>query len=591
MSTQLWTKVNTLSFKTKSVLVAIAVGVIPIAAIGTIDYLQVRHSSQQQTIKTQKARANAVADKLNRFVFERYGDVAILSSLPIFVDPKVAAIASPQSKSQLLDRFVSSYQVYDSIAAFNLKGEPIAQSQGNKLGDRLDRQYIQDVLKTGTTVISKPELSKSTGKYVIHFAAPIRDLATNRTIGIVRTRTPVDRLETPITDFANKSENYQILDLRTNKIFISSNGQDRNQSQTSDITRLQGKNEIVSQAGKSGTELLSAAAFNKLPGMPQLPWTAVVSIDESAAYIELEGLLWTILVGAGFMGALTVGSSIFFADRIAKYIQRAIATITNSANEIVDTVQTQEITVNQQANSAIVTTDSVNELESISNATAEQATASANGAKQALSLAEAGTQAVQKTINEMSELRDRVDEIALQIANLGEQTGQITTVSDLVADLAKQTNMLALKAAVEAARAGEQGKGFGVVAGEIRKLADESKKSAQKINNLATDIQSAINRTVLVTDRGTKTATEGIQLAENTAATFIGVTDAVNNVFLNSQQISSSTQRQVTAIQQVLNAMTAISQGSQENAVGMHKVKTSTQELNLIADELQAVVS
>ena len=67
----------------------------------------------------------------------------------------------------------------------------------------------------------------------------------------------------------------------------------------------------------------------------------------------------------------------------------------------------------------------------------------------------------------MSGLRDRVDEIAQQIVNLGEQTGQITSVSDLVSDLAKQTNMLALKAAVEAARAGEQGKGFGVVAGQL----------------------------------------------------------------------------------------------------------------------------
>ena len=101
----------------------------------------------------------------------------------------------------------------------------------------------------------------------------------------------------------------------------------------------------------------------------------------------------------------------------------------------------------------------------------------------------------------------------------------------------------------------------------------------------------AINRTVMTTDRGTKTATEGIQLAENTAVTFIGVTDAVNNVFLNSEQISASTKRQATAIQQVLGAMTNISQGSQESAVGMHKVKTSTRELNLIADELQAVVS
>jgi methyl-accepting chemotaxis protein len=95
----------------------------------------------------------------------------------------------------------------------------------------------------------------------------------------------------------------------------------------------------------------------------------------------------------------------------------------------------------------------------------------------------------------------------------------------------------------------------------------------------------------MVTDRGTKTVTEGIQIAESTAVTFIGVADAVNNVFLNSQQISSSTKRQATAIQQVLGAMNNISQGSQESAVGMHKVKTSTRELNQIADELQAAVS
>ncbi|WP_373540249.1 methyl-accepting chemotaxis protein [Chamaesiphon sp.] len=235
------------------------------------------------------------------------------------------------------------------------------------------------------------------------------------------------------------------------------------------------------------SELLSAAAFAKLDGMSGLPWIAVTTIDEDAAYVELRGLLLTVLLGAGVTGLLTVGLSILLTDRIIKYIQRAIATITTSANEIVDTVQTQEIAINEQANSAIATTGTIDELESISTETAQQASASATGARQALSLAEEGTQAVQKTIHEMSDLRDRVDEIAAQIANLGVQTGQITTVSDLVSDLAKQTNMLALKAAVEAARAGEQGKGFGVVAGEIRKLADESKKSAQRINNLATD--------------------------------------------------------------------------------------------------------
>ncbi len=606
MSTKLWTKVNTLSFKTKAILLAIALGITPIAAVGTLNYFQVRDTSEQKIIATQASRAAAIADKLNRFVFERNGDIQVFSSLPIFANSKVAAIVSTESKSQLLDRFITSYQVYDSIATFDLKGNPIVQSKGNKLSNHFDRQYFQETLKTGKIVISAPEISKSTGKFVVHFAAPIKDAVTNKIIGVLRTRIPLDRLAGQLGNFQSKHEDYHIIDRQSGKVFISSNGDYTNKSVDADIKAAEQKGALVKHhtaitnaAGASvnpndrgnHVELMTAAPLTKLEGMAELPWTAVSVIDEDAAYLELQGLFWTILFGATVTGGLTVGLSIFFADRIAKYIQRAISTITNSANEIVDTVQTQEIAVNQQANSAISTTDSINELESISTATAEQAAASSTGAKQALSLAEEGTQAVQRNIQEMSGLRDRVDEIAQQIVNLGEQTGQITTVSDLVSDLAKQTNMLALKAAVEAARAGEQGKGFGVVAGEIRKLADESKKSAQKINNLATDIQSAINRTIMVTDQGTKTATEGIRIAKTTAATFVSVADAVNNVFLNSQQISSSTQRQATAIQQVLDAMTAISQGSQESAIGMHKVKTSTYELNQITDELQAVVN
>jgi hypothetical protein len=609
MSTSLWNRASNLSFRTKATLLAIGLGVMPIAVVGTINYVQISNSSQAQTVREQKARAEGVADKLNRFIFERNGDVEILSTLPIFADAKVAATAAVTSKANLLDRFVSSYKVYDSIAAFDLNGNPIVQSKGTPLGNHADRSYFQSVLKTGKTVISDPELSKSSGKFVIHFAAPIRDSVTSKIIGVVRTRTPIDLLAAPLQNFANKAENYHILDRRTNKIFISSNGEYINRAETPQMlqTRTTGKSishQHQAEASKNReatnkehdnerehTELYTASSFGKLAGMSELPWTAVVTIDEDEAYVARQGLLLPILLGSGLTAMMTIGLATLFTDRISKYVQKTIATITASAGDIVDTVQNQEIVVNQQANSAIATTGTMNELESISTQTAEQAATSATGARQALSLAEAGTQSVQQTLQGMTGLRSSVDEIALQIVNLGEQTGQITTVSDLVSDLAKQTNMLALKAAVEAARVGEQGKGFGVVAGEIRKLAEESKKSAQKINDLATDIQAAINRTVMVTDLGTKTVTEGIQLAENTAATFMGVTDAVNNVFLTSQQISSSAKQQATAIQQVLGSMNAISQGSQESAVGMHRVKTSTRELNQIADELQAVVS
>jgi Methyl-accepting chemotaxis protein (MCP) signalling domain/Cache domain len=596
MSTNLWTKVSTFSFKTKATLLAIALGIGPIAAVGSIAYVQIQHTLQDQTTKAQKTRAEAIADKLNRFIFERNGDVQVLATLPLLANPKVSALLSVTDKSVVLDGFVKSYGVYDSIAAFDLQGNLIVQSSGEPLTqNHSNRKYFQNALKSGGSVISDPEVSKYTGKLSLFFAAPIKNPA-GQIVGVVRTRTPIERLETVIKDFGTKSENYHIIDRHNNKIFVSSNGEYLNQPETPAMASSRSRDGILVQTSRvtnntKSNELVSAAEFRKLDGMQELPWTAVATIDEQAAYAELQGLLWTILGGAGFTAVLTLGLTTLFADRLTNYIQKTIATITNSANEIVDTVQSQEITVNQQANTAIETTNTINQLESLSSQSAAQAASSATGARQALSLSEEGTLAVQQTLRGMSDLRDNVDEIAAQVVNLGEQTGQITTISDLVSDLAKQTNMLALKAAVEAARVGEQGKGFGVVAGEIRKLAEESKKSAEKINNLATDIQVSINRTVMVTDRGTKTVTEGIQLAENTAATFIGVTDAVNNVFLNSQQISSSAKQQATAIQQVLGAMTIVSQGSQESAIGMHKMKTSTRELNQIADELQAVVS
>ncbi len=600
-------KFNNVSFKTKATVVAIALGVLPIAAVGTLNYLQIRAANEQQTARTQSERATLIADRVGRFMFERNGDVETLSSLPIFADPKVSAVALPQSKNLLLDRFVSSYQVYDSIAAFDVNGNPIAQSQGKPVGNHLDRPYIQAALK-GKTVISSPEISKTTGKYVIHLAAPIKDLASNQIIGVVRTRIPLEKFELAVQGFTSKTQDYHLLDRRTNKVFLSSNGEYTGKAEDAVLAKARMSKELVRHDNAAAlmsdrdanlnadmqksnhAELISAAPVPKIDGMSELPWVAFSVIDEAATYESLKGLLWTTLVSAGLAAGLTVGLSLLLGNRIAKFIGKLADSIVSSSGAIVDTVEMQEVTVNMQANSAIDTSTTVNELGAISFQSAAQAEASANGARQALSLAEDGTRSVQQTLQGMSGLRDKVDAIATQIVNLSEQTGQITVVSDLVADLASQTNMLALNAAVEAARAGEQGKGFSVVADEIRKLADQSKKSADKINVLANDIQAAINRTVMVTDEGTKTVNEGIDLARSTAETFAGVTDAVNNVFLNSQQISTSAKQQAVSIQQVLTSMTNISQGSQESAIGMHQVKMTTRELTQVADELKAAV-
>jgi methyl-accepting chemotaxis protein PixJ len=330
-----WSK---LSLKTKVTLLATLLGLAPIAAIGALSYSQIDGALRQQTAQDQKTRAIEIADKFNRFIFERNGDVEVLASQPVFADAKLAALTSPEAKVKLLDQYISSYQIYDSIAFFDLKGNPIAQNKGAALTNHLDRKYFQEVLKTGKTVISEADKSKSTGKMVIHFATPVKDVASGQIIGVMRTRAPIERLEGPLKDFQSKHEDYHIVDRRSGQIFISSNGDYTNKPEDKDliIARETGKlvrhhTGIVSNTGGQvnpndhgdHVELMTAANLGKLEGMQQLPWTVVTVIDEDAAFATLSGLLLTILAGAGLTGLFTIALATFFADRATQPIADA----------------------------------------------------------------------------------------------------------------------------------------------------------------------------------------------------------------------------------------------------------------------------
>ncbi len=309
--------------------------------------------------------------------------------------------------------------------------------------------------------------------------------------------------------------------------------------------------------------------------------------QENRALNDLQRLLiWASaisLAASGVIGTLVI-------RRASQQMNEAAAAIASSTTQIAASIEEQERSSSHQAASVSQTTTTMDELGASSRQSAEQAEAAAAGAQQALVLADNGTRAVERTIQGMATLKTKVSAIAEQILRLSEQTSQIGSISGLVSDLANQTNMLALNAAVEAVRAGEHGKGFSVVAAEIRKLADESKKSAERIGALVTDIQNAINATVMATDEGTKTVDEGVRIAQETSDAFAGVTNAVNNVVLNNQQISLNIKQQAIAIQQVVDAMNALNVAAKETTGGIGQIRIGTQRLNEAALSLQAIV-
>ncbi|MBD1868927.1 hypothetical protein H6F95_16815 [Cyanobacteria bacterium FACHB-471] len=315
-------------------------------------------------------------------------------------------------------------------------------------------------------------------------------------------------------------------------------------------------------------------------------------LNEKKRQAEAAGNALLLIAVAGTLSAsaLTIVSGGLITAGISRALQKSIGYITTSSNEIATTVEEQEQIAHQQAASVNETTTTMDELEASFRQSAEQAKAAAAAARQALELTEGGNQAVGENLEGMFMLEKKVGTIAEQMLQLSEQAQQIGSISQLVSDIASQTNMLALNSSVEAVRAGEHGKGFTVVANEIRKLADQSQRSADKINELVSQIQNAINSTVMVTEEGTKTVSTGVEIARRTEQAFTKAADAVNRVVLNNQQISLNLKQQLDGIQQIVQAMETINQGAKETASGITQAKVGTQQLNETALNLKQLV-
>jgi methyl-accepting chemotaxis protein len=313
---------------------------------------------------------------------------------------------------------------------------------------------------------------------------------------------------------------------------------------------------------------------------------------ERTQLVKQSEQLSAIISIGGTIVALIFGSFIvlFVSDKIVRPINQVANTIASSSTQIAVTVEQQERSAVQQSTSVNQTTIIMDELGASSQLSAEQAQAATASAREALTITEKGILAVQETQESMTILKAKVEAITIEIGRLNQQTNQIGNISSLVTDLANQTNMLALNASIEAVRAGENGKGFAVIATEIRKLADQSKKSAEEINHLVMDIKNAIKSTITVTNEGTKTVELGNEISQKTAVAFSDVANTFNNVLLNNQQISQAARSQAIAIQQVVEAMNVINQSAKETASGIGQTKAGIEQLNEAAQNLNSII-
>ncbi|MBQ3642222.1 hypothetical protein II906_09920 [bacterium] len=194
-------------------------------------------------------------------------------------------------------------------------------------------------------------------------------------------------------------------------------------------------------------------------------------------------------------------------------------------------------------------------------------------------------------IGSMQNLKHKVQNIAELIIELTDYIKQIGATVTVVENISEQTNMLALNAAVEAARAGEYGKGFSVVAGEIRKLADESKQATNKITALVSEIEQTTSSTIIATEDSTREIEITVQTSDNISSNVNGLVDRIKELGNQLREITDSTINQQAITTEILAAIEDMQKGIDETLNTLEENIQNIREFSEISSSIKEIIA
>ncbi len=158
----------------------------------------------------------------------------------------------------------------------------------------------------------------------------------------------------------------------------------------------------------------------------------------------------------------------------------------------------------------------------------------------AAELSNSSRENINEAVSELHTLNEQVSMNNSSIEELANQTNSITSVIELITDIADQTNLLALNAAIEAARAGEHGRGFAVVADEVRKLAERTHKATSEISVSIKSLQQGMNEIQVSSDDMKETVDVTTRKIETFEYTLTELSDGSNNIVSNSYRMENN---------------------------------------------------
>jgi methyl-accepting chemotaxis protein len=293
-----------------------------------------------------------------------------------------------------------------------------------------------------------------------------------------------------------------------------------------------------------------------------------------------------------------VGQTAKSFNQLMATLQQILGQILDSAAKVSDAAQSLSSSSGQVA----ARSSSQSEATSSMAAAVEEMTVSINHvsdsthaavdiSRKSGKLSTEGGEIINNAVSEMSQIAETVHHTAQAIEELGQHSNQISSIVQVIKDVAEQTNLLALNAAIEAARAGEQGRGFAVVADEVRKLAERTTKATEEITQMIGAIQHSAKTAVSTMDSAVGQVSGGVALANQAGSAIIQIKNGAEQVVSVINDISSALAEQSSASNDIAGQVERVAQMTEENSAAAAETASAANNLQALANNMQAAVS
>jgi methyl-accepting chemotaxis protein len=212
-------------------------------------------------------------------------------------------------------------------------------------------------------------------------------------------------------------------------------------------------------------------------------------------------------------------------------------------------------------------------------------------ARQAWQLSENGGHVIEQATSEINSIADTVRNTSATMSALDDSSSRISTVVQVIKEVADQTNLLALNAAIEAARAGESGRGFAVVADEVRKLAERTGKATSEINAMVMRIQQETRNSLSSMEGAVHQVDRGVELAGLAGDAIRQIRGSVDRVVAVVSDIGAGINEQSIASQLIAQRVENVAQSSEENNAAAQQTADSARTLSGLATSLRNTVA